>query len=120
VKTLLTGIVALTIAGCALAQAGEVYDGNGRLAQRSVHNGNILTSYSPDGRPLPFYTVRSGSNSVRTYDTNGRLQRIGIRRGNNSYIYDGKGRLVARGYFNSDGSSKLYDARGRYIASTTR
>jgi YD repeat-containing protein len=109
--------VVLTVA---TSQAGEVYDANGRLVQRSVHNGNILTSHSPDGRTLPFYTVRSGSNSVRTYDTNGRLQRIGIRRGNNSYIYDGKGRLVARGYFNGDGSSRLYDARGRYIASTTR
>jgi len=32
VKKLLTGIVALTIAvGCAVAQAGEAYDRNGRL-----------------------------------------------------------------------------------------
>ena len=51
-KKLLISIVALTIAGCAIAQAGDSYDANGRLIHRSVTHGNITRSYTSDGRPF--------------------------------------------------------------------
>jgi YD repeat-containing protein len=109
-KKLLTGIVALTVAGCASAQAYDAYDARGRY----IGNGSI-------------YRGIDGSRGVRrgnigwTYDANGRHVRTWIRRGNMTTVYDASGRVTARGYISRDGSSaKAYDARGRYIGSVTR
>jgi YD repeat-containing protein len=106
VKKLLTGIVALTITvGCAVAQAGELYDANGRLNGTGVGHSNSTSSVSGlDGRLL-HRNVTHG-NVTRTYDTNGRLVATGIRRGNVSYIYDGSNRTF-----------RVYDTRGRLVGS---
>jgi YD repeat-containing protein len=118
VKKVLTGIVALTITvGCAVAQAGELYDANGRLNGTGVGHSNSTSSVSGlDGRLL-HRNVTHG-NVTRTYDTNGRLVATGIRRGNVSYIYDGNGRPTGRGVFNSSNRTfRVYDTRGRLVGS---
>jgi len=121
VKNLLTGIAAVTIAvGCEVAQAGEVYDANGRLIGRhsvSVYSGVDGNAYRNVGRG----NCAAGSCTVRTYDTNGRLVATGIRRGNVGYTYDSNGRPTARVIYNSSNNAfRAYNNRGRYIGSGTR
>ena len=100
----------------ASSSAVHAYDPNGRLIHRSVTHGNITTSYGPDGRLVPYYTVRNG-NIAKTYSTNGQLLRTAFKRGNTFVQYDRNGRLTARGDYNT---GRLYDARGRYLGSTSR
>ena len=110
VKKLLTGIVALTIAGCAAAQASETYDPYGRLTARITVTGNSGAAYTPDGRLLHRHTKRG--NVTKTYDNSGRLLNIGIKRGNVQFLYSPNGRLMGRGYYDT---GRLYDVNGRLL-----
>jgi len=120
VKKLLIGIVALTIAGCAIAQAGEAYDRNGRLIGRysaPVYSGIDGSVY----RNVVRGNCAAGSCTVRTYDATGRLAGTGIRRGNVGHTYDSNGRSIGRVVYNSSNNAfRLYNNRGRLTSSGTR
>jgi YD repeat-containing protein len=120
VKKLLTGIVVLTIAGCAVAQAGEIYDANGRLIGRhsvSVYSGVDASVY----RNVVRGNCAVGSCTVRTFDASGRLAQTGIRRGNVGYTYDSNGRSTGRVVYNSSNNAfRAYNNRGRLTSSGTR
>jgi hypothetical protein len=65
--------------GCAVAQAGEAYDANGRLIATKIQHGNFASRYSPNRRLFSRSVWRG--NIVQTYDSNGRLALTGVVRG---------------------------------------
>jgi YD repeat-containing protein len=121
VKKLLIG--ALTMAGCAVAEAGDSYDASGRFIGR--YNEATSTYSGIDGSVRKSVVVRGNcaarSCTVRTYDANGRFTGTGIRRGNVLYSYDSNGHRIARVVYNSSNNAfTAYNNRGRYVGSGSR